>query len=215
MSQAISRMYASHDAAVAAATDLRAARFHDVFVVTRTDGQTEDSLVREMMDGYVLKSDAKVLAKGVLAGGTLVTVHAPLGTAVKALKILHRHDPIESGIAEPARSPGPSWDDAAPLSSALQLPVLVDSNDSFSKFWNLPVLTGRTHWLHSVALPLVSETKSDTSSLFGVPQVTEGGRSFSFFGAARLINNPAPLSSRLGLPVLSGGGRARAAAGAR
>ena len=188
MSQTISRMYASHDQALRAAHDLRTNRldrFDSVHVVSRDDAPDADAdaITASIMKGYVLKAHAKVYAKRIQQGGALVTVHAPFGTAVAAMQILDKYGPIDGGVAEP-EDRLPAWDDATPVSCALSLPVLLDNDSSFSKFWSLPLLL--------------------TPSATAVPKRTHSSAPFTgTFGMALLSNKPTILSSLLGLPVLS------------
>jgi hypothetical protein len=144
----------------------------------------EDPIVSQITSAMVLRSHARTLANGVRRGGTLVIVRAPFGTGGIAANILDRAGPVDSGVPD-AAARKPAWDDAAPLSSALWAPTLVDSDDSFSRFWGLPLLT---RWQRTLCSALgMGELASPDFSLFGTPALTR---------------NPSPLSSTLGLPVL-------------
>ena len=187
MSQNINRMYASRDQAVKAAHDLRNSRFDRfemVHVVSHDDAPAADldAITAAVMKGYVLKAHAKVYAEGIKRGGSLVSVHAPFGAAVAAMQILDQHGPIDNGVAEP-QDRLPAWDDAAPVSSALMLPVLLNSSTSYSGFGGLPLLL----------------KPSDTA----VPARAPSSAPFTgTFGMALLSNKATILSSLFGLPVL-------------
>jgi hypothetical protein len=193
MSQTITRLYGSHQHAVDAVNELRKYGFGDEDIhVVGGNGATTMSLAEvaaAIMKGYVLKSEAMVYAEGVRRGGTLVTVHAPIGTAGRVIRILDSFAPTESGVAEP---PGDfvTWDEAAPLSSALHFRTLLDDSATFSRFWNVPVLT---------------KGRASLSAALGMPELKEAGPMQSSFGLPLLSDNPAPLSSLLHLPLLKGG----------
>jgi len=200
MSQTINRMYASYERAHRAAQELRTNRFDrfdEVHVVTLQGANGADSLgldastdavMAALMKAYVLKAHAKVFAEGIRRGGTLVTVHAGFGTAAAAMAVLERHGPIDSGVPDATDPPVP-WDEAAPCSYVLGLPVLLDDSATFSRFWNVP--------------PLLKKGAT-TSSALGIPQTIDSSAPFTGTTGVHLISNkPAILSSILGLPVLT------------
>ncbi|WP_204276917.1 hypothetical protein, partial [Escherichia coli] len=78
-------------------------------------GASIDEIVAAIIKGYVLKSHARVYAEGISKGGSLVTVHAPFGGAARAMRILDKFSPIDSGISEP-ESHVMEWDEATPMS---------------------------------------------------------------------------------------------------
>ena len=192
MTQTINRMYDSLERATQAAEEFRANGIDEVHVVTRQGAAGADAsaeaIVAELMQAYVLKAHAKVLAEGIRRGGTLVTVHASFGTADEATAILERHGPIDSGLSE-ASERLMSWDDAAPCSSLLRMPALLPDSDTFSRFWNVPMLL---------------KTGATTSSALGLPETTRSSGPFTgTFGMQMISNKPTILSSMLGMPVLS------------
>lgn len=198
MSQTINRMFDNHERAAQAAHELRFDcfdRFTAVHVVTRRGGPAAgatdasiEGIAAEIMKGHVLRAHAMVFAERVRQGGTLVTVHAPFGTAVAALNILESHGPVDSGVPEP-KDDIMAWDEAAPCSSALRLTVLLDDSATFSKFWNIP--------------PLLKNTGTTFSAL-GIPEtVSSRGPFTGTFGFPLLSNKATLLSSMFGLPVLS------------
>lgn len=189
MSETINRLYDSADRARQAAEELRGHRLHKFTEVHVTgDGVPADeaAVLAALVKAKVLKAHARQLVPGVLRGGTLVTVHAPFGSAVAARQVLDRHGPIDSGLPD-AHDPA-LWDEAAPMSSFFGVRVLIDHEDSFSRFWSLPILTrqGRAT-CESLGLPLLSDSSRPYKGLLGLPL---------------LSRNPAPLSSLLGLPLL-------------
>jgi hypothetical protein len=194
MSQTINRMFATAEQANAAAAALRSDRFNrfdEVHVTSAAaSGATTDEIVAALMKACVIKWEARILAVGIKSGGSLVTVHAPFGSAVAATQELERHGPIESGLPPYVDDLVP-WDEAAPLSSALSMPVLVSDNASFSSFWGLPMLT---------------RGQGTTSAALGWPEISRTSGPFTgTFGMALLSRNPTPLSSMIGLPLLTAG----------
>lgn len=188
MSHEISRMYASREAAQNAVEDLAEDGFDDVFVVSPPDKPDVplSAIAAQIAHGRVYLPDAKIYAQGVANGGTLVTVHAPFGSGMKATSILESHGPIPSGKPDPA--PDVVWDEAAPLSSAMMMPLLLDDAAPLSKVIGIPALGGSDcSFSGTIGMPLLSENATPLSSLLGLRALSQ---------------NPAPLSSLLGLPLL-------------
>lgn len=195
MSQTINRMFDNHERAAQAAHELRFNRFDRftaVHVVTRHGepdaGASIDGIAAEIMKGHVLRAHAMVFAERVRRGGTLVTVHAPFGTAAAAMNILDRHGPVDSGVPE-LKDDLVAWDEAAPCSSALHMRVLLDDSATFSKFWNVP--------------PLLKNAATTFSALGIAETVASKGPYSGTFGMPLISKKATILSSMLGLPVLS------------
>ncbi len=194
MAQTIHRMFDSNERANQAAQALRNHRFDrfdDVYVFANHDAAdaelSVEDIVAAMMKACILKSNAMILAPGVKRGGTLVTVHAAFGTAVSALDVLEQYGPIESDLVEPKEN-YQGWDDAAPLSSVLNIPTLLPNSATFSNFWNVSPL---------------AKSGGTTSSALGLPEISRSQGPFvGAFPMPLLSHNPTPLSSMLGLPVL-------------
>lgn len=142
-------------------------------VAPREPAQSLDDIAAAIRAGYVLKGYAKAYAASVQRGMTLVSVRAPFGTGVVVSHLLDEAGPVDSGVPE-QREAGPTWDEATPLSSALNLPVLAKGNVTFSGFWQMPMV------------------------------LREGQRSNTLFKVTlKKGKNPAPFSSLLGMPLLS------------
>ena len=195
MTQTVHRMFDSLERANLAAQalrDHRFDRFDHVYVVggqgpTGADLSTDD-IVAALMAGYVARADAKVLAQAIQRGGTLVTVHTGFGTGISAITTLEQHGPIESGLPD-FTEPAQPWDEAAPLSSLLNLPTLLSDSATFSRFWNVR--------------PLL-KSGATTFSALGMPEISRSGGPFSgTFPLPLLSSEPAPLSTMLGLPLLT------------
>jgi hypothetical protein len=206
MSQTINRLFDSPERAAQAAHALRTHHdtpFADVYVVTSRGAAdaapsggdlSAEAIVALLMKNYVHKSHAKVLADGIRRGGTLVTVHALFGSAGTAIEVLESHGPIDAGVPDTSDRLNP-WDDAAPLSSVLNFPPLLSNDATFSRFWNVPVLTKRGSTLFSK---------------FGMPEISgSSGPYKGVLGQSLISHKATPLSSMLGLPVLKPSRRRR------
>lgn len=186
MSHEITRMYASADAAMSAAEELREEGFDEFHIVNPpAAGVPLSAIAAQIAEGHVLLADAKIYAVGVAAGHSLLTVHAPFGRGKLATNIMASRGPVPSGMAEP--EPESLWDEAAPLSSALMMPVLLNDPAPMSRAIGIP--------------PLISDEGSLSGAL-GLPLLCTGEMPEGRWGLPFLSDNPAPLSSMLGLPVL-------------
>lgn len=132
-------------------------------------------IATDIRAGYVLRGYADAYAACVQRGQALISVRAPLGTGKRVTLILDAGNPAESGVTRPRESLR-AWDEAAPISSALNMPVLMHGGTPLSSFWKLPVLLG------------------------------QGKRYRPLFGNATTPRNPAPFSGMLGLPLSSNNG---------
>lgn len=189
MSHEITRMFANAATAAKAAEELREEGFDDLFVVNPpgTADVPLSAIAAQIALGRVYLPEARIYAKGVAAGHALVTVHAPFGSGRLAEVILDSHDPVDPGL--PKAEPEKIWDDAAPLSSAIMLPLLIDDPDPMSKVLGIPTVTsGNCSASGLIGMPLLSDGELGDKGRLGIPF---------------LMNNPAPLSSALGLPLLS------------
>jgi hypothetical protein len=189
MTQTISRMYSTRAQAEKAAAEAREHGFDHVYIFGGNDhGNSHDALVSAMTNAYVEKYHAAAHTKQIIKdGGTLVTVHAPFTGGLKARTILEAHGPIESGVAEPVYK-SYAYDEKTPLSSSLQMPVLMKTKQPFSAFWNLPVLV---------------RSGAVLSKALGLPVLTKQPKYYSAKSAPLLSKSKTPFSSRLGLPLLT------------
>ncbi len=238
--QTLSRLYSTQGQATGAVNQLIYSRFsaETIFVIgppggrgagALPDGVSTDDIATAIMKGYLLKSHARIYAEGVAGGGTLVIVHAAFGTALEATEILDSFSPADAGIVE-AKYPSQPWDDAAPLSSALHMPVLTKSwrlpdlmpstftvfsipalthgKPPYSGFLGLPLLTkNRRRSTGFLGLPLLLKNRRKPTGFLGLPLLTKSRPGpTGFLGLKLLTSNPAILSSLLHLPVLTRGG---------
>jgi len=207
MASMIIRIFETAAQGMKVAQHLRDEGYDDVFQFTRSDGPGESddadrrALIEGMLRAHVWKSHAESYADRLAQGGSLVLVHAPFGSAVKAELLMDDHAPIGTGIKE-EREPEITWDDAAPLSSALRMPVLTRVELPVETLSGVPSLTHGPAFLSNLfGLPLLSRGTGGKSSSFGLPLLS-GSTTSSRLGLPLLWQNPTPLSSLLRLPVL-------------
>jgi hypothetical protein len=152
-----------------------------ITLITPSTATTAAGLAAAIAKAKVLKSEAAVYAQGVLAGKSLVIVDAPFGAGSIYADVLDAAGPVDSGVPEPYWESG--WDDAAPFSSALSIPVI--SKPSPYLFMGLPALlrSGRT-----------------TCAALGLPELASSD--LAVFGRPNLSSNPAPFSGLFHLPLL-------------
>lgn len=189
MSHEISRMYATADAARAAAAELAEEGFNDVHIVNPPSNPDApvSAIAAQIALGRVLLTDAKTYAAGVAKGGSLVTVHAPFGSGMLATSVLDSHGPIASGMPEP--TPARMWDEAAPLSSALQIDLFWRDPTPASRVMGIQPLTSSDCSLSgTIGMPLLSDNPAPLSSLVGMSTLSRSGT---------------PLSSLIGMPLLT------------
>lgn len=176
MSQTIVRVYDSEAKAQQAVDALVRKGFGtDLInlVAPSEPAQSLEDIAAAIRAGYVLKGYAKAYAACVQRGLTVLSMRAPFGTGVVVTRLMDAPGPVPSGVPEQSEA-GPTWDEATPLSSALNLPVLAKSGATFSGFWQLPMV------------------------------MREGERSRTLFSVNfKRGGNAAPFSSLLGLPLLS------------
>jgi hypothetical protein len=189
--QTISRLYANEEYARKAWDELKRRGFADTHIFTpppRSDDEAPApartaEILEAMVQAYIFRSDAAILAKHVSNGSSVVTVHAPFSGGLKATSVLDRHGPIESGLPEPT-FPSYAWDETHPLSSALRLPLLTKCALPFEYVFGLPTLMKARQ---RSSEPIGPDRPAPFSAALGL-QV--------------LSDNPAPFSSRFGIPVL-------------
>jgi hypothetical protein len=190
------RMYASADKARAVSSTLIADGFPQDLVTLVTQQSTppanapasaksDDPILSSIMAGYVLKAHAKVYAEAIRRGQALVIVRPEFSSGARAEYLMDAAGPVETGISTDHERL-PLWDDAAPFSSGLHVPVLASGAAPLSAFFVLPTITRKGGTLCS-ALGLGELADSDTY----------------LFGAPKLSSSPAPLSSALKIPLLS------------
>ena len=204
MTQTISRVYQDRENAEAAAAALKKAGFGDqaINLIAPSDVPDED-LAARIRQGGVVATHAGVFAEAIRRGETLVSVQAQFGSGAEATRILQRHRPTDTGLPEQGYIEA-APEAAAPLSSALGLPVLLHDPTPLSSVLMLPVLTASRPSRRPDA-ELVDDP-APLSKLIGQPVLVDRPSVLSsLFGLRVLWDNSAPLSARLGLPVLTKG----------
>ena len=184
----ISRLFQTAASAEEAAQKLRQSGFEHVELLSGSGGDAT-ALQRR----GITHDQATRLAERLAAGAALVIVDAPFGTGVAATEILDEAGPsdavADAGEDTLAYHHRPTHDNAAPLSSALGLPVLSGSAAPLSRLLGLATLTRRqSPGPKSLGLPTLSDNPAPLSSALHV---------------GTLAGKAAPLSSSIKLPLLS------------
>lgn len=207
MSTLIVRMYEAASQAAKAAQHLEDQGYRNVsqFKASTAKGASRDKLVAELMGAHIWKSHAEVYADRLGKGGAMVAIHAPFGKALKVAKTLDRYGPSGKEIPIADGKPDFVWDDAAPLSSVLQMPVLSRTKLPAETISGVSSLTKGAAFLSNlIGMPLLSEGASRKSSSFGMPLLSHSATPLSsMFGMRALSRSATPLSSTFGLAVLS------------
>jgi BCD family chlorophyll transporter-like MFS transporter len=195
LSHAIVRIYDTAAKAAAAVKQLHFEGFTDDAITLIAGSETSpDKIMATLVAAWIVKSKAKVyieeifLVEEVRQQRWLLSVLAPFGMGTRAEEAMDRYGPLASPVDDKHPSL-PQWDEAAPLSSALSIPVLYRSAAPSTSL-GAPSLTS-PHFSLSRALGLPLLLKSSSARL--APELSH------FF-----------LSSKLGLPLLlKGKGRRR------
>lgn len=179
------RMFESAEKAASAAQKLRDAGFADdlISVVSASAAGSAEGIKKALMAAYVIGNDAVVHARLAGANSAFVVVRAPFGASVDAIDLLNRAGPVS--MTDPTEvSDGPQWDDAAPFSSAIHMPVLAD-------------------WRPTGGAGTLTDSRWSVFGALGFPELsasqaptTEG------MGMSLLSSGSTPFSSLLKLPVL-------------
>jgi hypothetical protein len=226
MTQTIARMYATKKAATQAATALKENGYAEVFLVTapakaaaaasapaegdaapapqKETPEAREAILSQLRKAGIEPEHAAVYAERIAGGSAMAIVRAPFGFASRAQKIMHKSEPIDSGVAEPTYPMEP-YDEAAPLSWVLGLPVLSKDPTPASRVMGLRALSPTAAPLSDLfGLPVLSRNPTPLSSLLGLKVLTGKAAPLSeALGLKTLIDEPAPLSKAVGMPTLT------------
>jgi hypothetical protein len=207
-------MYSSQETAAAAVEALKDRGFSEASIhvvappepmaTTAEDGgPSAASVLPSIIAAGVTPSQAPIFAEGVHRGETLVVVHPLFGYAQAATTTLDEFEPIAAPLpeAEPAvAAAAVAYDNAAPLSSALGIPVLSSDPTPLSTWLNWRTLKPDPE--SSTVLENIRKQSGDAAPLsdkVGMPTLSQNIAPFSgMFGWALLSDNPAPLSTKWG-----------------
>jgi hypothetical protein len=185
--------------------------FTDVFHFKSAGGKgaaaakARDALAAEMKAAQIYASHAEVYADQLAKGGAVVLVHAPFGAGVNAMRILDSHKPSGVGLNHAPSAPDFTWDPAAPLSSAFQLPVLTKVQHPFETLTGISSLSkGKAFISNLLGIPLLTRGLEHAQTSFGFPLLSRGlQHAESSMGMPLLSRSATPLSSMLGIKVLT------------
>jgi hypothetical protein len=208
MTTQVIRIYGSAANAAKAAQHLSDAGFDSVAQFKAGTGKgaaSRSALVADMLNFHIWKSHAEIYADRLGKGEAMVAAHAPFGSALKIGKIMDKYDPVGEGIPTVDSRLDFWWDDAAPLSSALQMPVLTNMGLTFETLTGISSLTKGSGFLSKwLGMPLLSAGVHRKQSSMGLPMLSSSATPLSSaIGMRTLSSNPTPLSSMFGLKVLS------------
>lgn len=219
MAQTIARMYANQETAAAALTALRDRGFRKdaTHIIARPEmqegtspdaGTSIDPVLEAMTKIGVAPEHARIFAERVRHGEALVAVEAQFGTAQLATTVLEGANPVPVTVTVPEieYSSGVNWASAAPLSSALGMPVLLSDATPLSGFLKWPALKRQSASSASLAsIQKQSREAAPLSSNLRLPVLLEKAAPLSdVLRWKAVFNDPAPLSEKTKLPVLSG-----------
>ncbi len=189
----LTRFYEAKDDALEAVSELKQRGLRDsaARIIDNTRPAAESDLLKE----GVQRKNAADYAVRIKNGTTLLIVEAPYAGTVTAEEILDRPRPNDKAKVV-SHYEGGAWDEAAPVSSTLGLPTLLDNPAPLSSAFGFPVLA-REKPSPSYGKPLVSDNFFPTAALG--PLLTKDGKPFGF-GFPLLANDDKPYS--FGLPLL-------------
>jgi hypothetical protein len=210
MTQAIIRIYDSENQGAKVTEHLKGLGYGDVYQFTGPGSKSgagaaaRDTLVTKMTNVQIWKGHAEIYADRLTKGKTLVLAYAPFGSAANAINVMDSYAPVDSGIVDPAHESDLEWDDAAPLSSILQIPVLTRTRFPAETISGLPSLTKGKAFLSSLlGLPLLVNGPEHKTSSMGLPLLSQSATPLSSaIGMRVLSQNATPLSALFRLPVL-------------
>lgn len=221
------RVFKTEASAKAADKALAKAGFSDrtAFFASQVKGKERIVVEKAIENGLISERTINACIKALADGKSIVSVNAPFGTAVDAVKIMEGVKGVDKdSIGRYLPS------DPAPFSAAFGLPVLSKASPTsmlarsdwtfssllgfgllsnkaapLSSLFSLPLLTARKkNRKSSFGLPLLSSTAAPLSSLFGMATVTKRKKSKDYsFGLPLLSRNSAPLSNLFGINTLS------------
>ncbi len=207
------RMYETEQQALAAVEKLKEDGFPNNAILLVTPGAEGEAVLE-----FTLGSDAQALAQSLGRGRSIVLVRAAFGFGQAAINILEACGPVDTHLLAPPMA-ATAWEErGAPLSTALQWPVLKRNEPApFSDFLGIPLISscqgseptmiskfsGASIEL-SFGYRLLSSKATPLSSLLGLDTLLgKVGTGESSFGLPLRMQNPAPLSSFFGLPLLT------------
>jgi hypothetical protein len=206
MSSLLIRFYDSATQSAKAAQQLADEGFEHVRHIKAGTGKNANrqKLVAELMSAQIWKGHAESYADRLMKGGALVLVYAPFGSALHAGEVMDRHNPVDQGLPSVPAKPDYVWDDAAPLSSVLHIPVLTNVKLPAETLSGVSSLTKGTAFLSDfLGMRILNSGVHHNDTSMGLPLLSKSATPLSsLFGLATLSRNPTPLSSLLGMKVL-------------
>ena len=210
----ITRVYDTHQKAVDAVSGLKEYGFADS-QITLIDGSTTAdpaATAASIAAENIPQADVDTYAQAVAQGASLVTVDASFGTAAIVTEIMRKPGPMPITVsAVEINAQVEPWDDAAPLSSALHMPVLITRESRTStepKLLDDPAPLSTALGVRVLSqpskLPTLLPTDWTLSGLLGLRMLSDEPAPLSKLTGRRVLSdNPTPLSTAINQPVLS------------
>lgn len=211
MPQSIIRTYESEAQASKVADLLRGEGHVNVFQFSGVSGKASAAvrtkLIANMMAAHIWRSHAEIYADRLTKGKSMVVAYPLFGTAQNAIDIMDSHNPADSGIPVSNGSDDYKWDDAAPLSSVLHMPVLTHTKLPAETLSGISSLTkGKAFLSEWLGIALLKSGAAKKSTSMGLPLLSNSATPLSSaLGMRTLSSNPTPLSSLFGMAVLKRG----------
>jgi hypothetical protein len=208
MPQSIIRTYDSEAQANKVVELLRGEGHVNVFQFSGGSGKasaaSRATLIANLMKAHIWQSHAEIYADRLTKGKALVVAYPLFGTAQNAIDIMDSHSPIDSGISVSNASDTYKWDDAAPLSSILHMPVLSHTKLPAETLSGISSLTkGKAFLSEWLGIALLKPGSAKKSSSMGLPLLSNSATPLSSaLGMRTLSSSPTPLSSLFGMAVL-------------
>lgn len=179
----IVRMYDTADKATAAVNKVKGWGLTSdlISVISVAAAGSGDGLQKALMAANIVRDHATIYAREAPAGATIVVVRSPFGVGVVTADILDSCHPISK--SDPTEViDGPIWDDAAPLSSALHLPVI-------------------SPWRPFGGMPAGGSSRT-LCSMLGIAELSSSNAPTTEGMMKLLSDSKTPFSSLLNLPLL-------------
>jgi hypothetical protein len=211
MSQIIIRLYDTIGEAAKVAKHLQDEGYEHAYHFKGETGKgaaavaERNSLVSRLMAAQMWKSHAENYAARLAKGQSLALVHAPFSTAANAISIMDSYAPVDVGLNEAYQQKDFVFDDATPLSSLLQIPVLTNVKLPAEMMSGVSSLSKGKAFLSSLlGMSLLTQGVQHRNTSMGLPLLSRSATPLSsMFGMSTLSRNPTPLSSLFNMKVLT------------
>lgn len=195
----IVRVYRSQRKARDAIKKLKASGFREdsVFVMTPSAEADVNAVVAAAVDaGRLPKAYTEIATAGLREGRSILTVDAPSGQDLLAAKIMEGVDPVKSKDPEE-----PKPEEVKPVEAVKEAVKQTTKSQYTSEAWGIPLLWNGKSFLANM---FGGELASSNFYFFGAPKLKDNPAPLSTCANISLLSDdPAPLSAKIGRPVLT------------